>query len=249
MLSCGVFFFGMLLLCAAVVYWSQRSATYLQQRFFTAVTSGRPERVEELFTPALRGQVDRPVLAAWMDAVNANLGTFRRFSRTDFHTSIEEEAGVKVTASKGTVLFEKGSARSELVFHDGRLMSFSVESAAIPPDWLREPIDTQLYRERGRQFLAYVLSENPDAAFAMMHESLRDVFPLGKLKAMIAENAPAGELRSITYEAEARQADKGHDLRVFYRVSCENAQGTAAVVFQFVGMKGHILAFDLDARR
>ena len=65
---------------------------------------------------------------------------------------------------------------------------------------------------------------------------------------MIADNAAAGKLRSITYDSESVEPDVGFDLTIFYRVECENASGLASITFQFTEMRGHILAFDLDAR-
>jgi hypothetical protein len=245
LMAFGFLFVLLAVLFAGVLVWAMKSGAGYQERFFTAVDSGDAGQVMAIFHPALREEVDEPVLAAWITAVNGRLGGFQGLSKTDFNTATRFHGSVRQTQSQATVNFEKGTARSQLVFHDDQIVEFSVESDTLK-DWFQGPSSTELYRRRGAEFLGHVLRGEPDAASAMMHPALRDVLPLEKLKQMIANISAAGPLQAIEYHAENMNPGDGHHLTVFYRVACENDETLASVTFQFVGLKGHLVAFNLD---
>lgn len=251
-MSCGVVFLGFILLCAGAAYWLLKPARNVQQRFFAALDSGDSGKLMKLFDPGLREQVDEPILGAWMAVVSGHLGPFKEIINEESETSTQVRDGVEMLVSRATIRFEKGTAKSELVSHDDKIVKFSVKSESIPPDWLKGPRGTKLYRERGRQFLTHLLGTDCQAAYAMMHSALQEALPLSKLQAMVDANASAGKLQSVAYASErllpGERADDGPELEIFYDVRCQNAHGTAAVSFRFSGMKGHILAFDLGAR-
>src|SRR6266480_7081976 len=114
----GVVLIGCLALCGGFLFWAQRAGTELQTRFFTALDSGNVNQVQAMLHPALREEVDEPLLAAWMAEVHRDLGKFQGLSKTDFSTSVSYADGAKVTESTGTVNFEHGTAKSELIFRD-----------------------------------------------------------------------------------------------------------------------------------
>jgi hypothetical protein len=197
------------------------------------------------FHPALKEEEDEPILAAWMGVVKKNLGNYQGLSKTDFNTSTKYENGQKTTESSGTVNFEKGQAHAELVFLDGKLVKFLVKSEKLPNDWFTGPMGTELYRERGKEFLTRFMSNKPDAAFSMMHPALKDKMPLDKLTKLSAENcSKAGKLRAVTYQSE-NYDPKEQILEVHYALECENASVKPLVKFEFVGLKGHMVAFNL----
>jgi hypothetical protein len=199
-----------------------------------------------MFHPALKEEVDEPVLATWMAVVKKNLGGYQGLSKTDFNTSSKYEDGRKITESSGTVNFEKGQAHAELVFHDGKLVKFFVKSDKLPGDWFTGPTGTELYRERGKEFLTRFMSNQPDAAFSMMHAALKDKMPLDTLTKLVVDNcSKAGKLRAVTYQSE-NYDPKGQILEVRYALECENARAKPLVKFEFAGLKGHLVAFDLS---
>jgi len=241
----GIVFLAVIAGVAALLIWAGASGSAIQEQFFTAVLSGDPGQVTAMFHPALKEEVDEPVLAAWMVAAKKNLGSYQGLSKTDFNTSTKYEGGQKITESSGTVNFEKGQAHTELAFRDGKLVKFSVKSDKLPDDWFAGPTGTELYRERGKEFLTLFMSNKPDAAFNMMHPALKAKMPLDKLTKLVADNcSKAGKLRAVTYQSE-KYDPKEQVLEVHYALECENASVVPLVKFEFVGLKGHLVAFNL----
>jgi hypothetical protein len=228
---------------------AQTAGGDVQESFFKAVLSGDPKQVTALFDPAMNKEVDEPVLAQWMAAVKDNLGEFKGLSKTAFNTSVEYKNGAKIAKSSGTVNFEKGDATSELAFKDGKLIEFDVKSDKIPKTWFKGIAagPTQLYQDRGKQFLTLFLSDKPDDAFAMMHENLQKVMPLEKLKALMADAAgKAGAVKSIQYLSE--QVDPAGKLKILYKVECQKTTTTASVKFEQAGLKCHLVAFNINEK-
>jgi len=153
-----------------------------------------------------------------------------------------------VTAEcEGAVDFEKGAAKSELKFYDGKLVKFNVTSDKVAGPWFQGPASTELYRGRAKTFLTHFLKGEPDAAFGMMHSALQKNLPLDKLKAMIEGiTGKAGPLKSVEYASEELAPGDVVNLKILCKVECEKAKTTASVSFQFVGLKGHLVAFDLS---
>ena len=178
----GIIFLVVIVGFVALLIWAQKSGSGLQEKFFLAVLSGEPNQVTAMLDPSAQKEVDEPVLAAWMQAVKTNLGGFKGLSKTNFNTSVNYKDGAKITESIGTVEFEKGDANSELVFRDDRIVKFLIVSKALPDDWFKGPVSTDLYRRKGKEFLTYVLENEPQKAFDMMHEALQTELPLDALK-------------------------------------------------------------------
>ena len=242
----GVFFVVAVLVVAGVLYWAMSAGTAYQDKFFAAVASGKPEDVLALMHPAMRQEIDAPVLDAWMKEVNQKLGKCQGLSKADFHTEVKYENGVKVVESTGTVDFENGTAKSEITYRDDQIVKFNVTSDAIPPGWLKSLADLTLYRKRGEEFLRFALDGQPERAFAMMHPALQKKMPLETLKPSLEGMlAKTGKLQSITYDREEFQGGKdGESLTVYYKIAMQNGPVSGRVEYQFVGLKGHILAFN-----
>jgi hypothetical protein len=234
--------------CAGVVgvfIWLFRSGAASQDRFFTAVDSGDVQQLTALFHPALRQEVDEPVLAAWVTAVRKNLGKYQGLSPTDFHTNISVQNGAKTVEGKGTVRFEKGTAQAEIRYQDDQIVQFKVESPQLPADWFAGPEGTELYRKRGEKYLEHLLGDQLDAAYQMEHEALRQAMPRDRLARQMEElHQKAGKFVSVSYKSEHFVAKPNHQvLSVYYTAKCEKVEAPAKVDFQFVGLKGHIIAF------
>jgi len=242
----GIVFLVVIAGIAAIMIWAGASGSAIQERFFSAVLSGDPGQVTAMFHPALREEVDEPVLATWMAVVKTNLGGYQGLSKTDFNTSTKYEDGQKITESSGMVNFQKGQAHAELVFRDGKLVKFLVKSDKLPDDWFTGPAGTELYRQRGKEFLTRFMSNQPDAAFSMMHPALKEKMPLDQLTKLVVDNcAKAGKLRAVTYQSENYDPKK-QILEVRYTLECENAGVKPLVKFEFAGLKGHLVAFNLS---
>lgn len=239
----------MVLACAGIIFWAQRAGSARQEAFFKAVDSGDPAQVLALCDPALRDEIDAPVLAAWMNEVRTQLGEFQGLSKTNFNTSSKVTTEGSFTESKGTVNFVRGSAESELMFRNDLLVQFTITSDKLPDGWFKGPADTALYRSRGEQFLTKFLQNDTNGAFAMMHEKLQEAAPRDKLKAMSESIvSQTGPLQSITFEDEQFSTDEGERLTLHYRCKCEKLELTGEVVFRFVGLKGHLAAFNVNQR-
>ena len=245
----GGIFAVLLLLGSGCFYWAYRSGSAYQEQFFIAVESGDVKQVSALLHPALRQEVDEPVLAAWMTAVRKNLGQYRGLSRTSFGTSVQYDTDGKTVESKGTVKFENGTARSEIHYRDDLIVLFKVDSEQLPTDWFQGPEGTELYHRRGEEFLSNLLSDKIEAAHKMAHEEFRRIAPREKLEATMAKvRELAGTLESVVYKTERFVAKpKDQVLTVFYTVKFEKGEIPGKVEFQFVKMKGHIVRFELGA--
>ena len=230
----------------AVLVWGQRAGQGIQEKFFRAVMSGDPQQVTAMFHPALREEVDEPVLAVWMRAAKEGLGAFQGLSKTDFSTSVEYKDGAKNTESKGKVLFEKGQAQSLLVFRDDQIVKFEIESERIGKDWFKAgPADAVLYLGRGQTFLDAFAGGRTKDAFAMMHAELQKQVPADKLQAMADQVAQAfGKVQSLK-PARDEFDPTAQTLCVYYRAECEKTPAEADVLFRFLGLKGHILGFNM----
>ncbi len=218
-----------------------------QKEFFEAVMSGDSKRVTAMFDPALAEEVDEPVLAAWMKAFKDTVGGYDKMSPMDFSVNTNIRNGVKVTECSGTAKFQKGKAHSELTYRNGKLTRFNVKPENMREDWFAAgPTDTKLYRQRGEALLRMVASGKAEDAHAMMHASLRKEVSLDKLKQMQATVAETfGAVRGMKFEREEFNGQAGK-LRVRFSVECEKAPAAGDVLFEFVGLKGHILGFNLN---
>ena len=233
--------------CVGLLIWAQRAGSEQQEKFFKAVSSGDPQQVLDLCDPAMSEQVDAPVLGAWMKEVQKQLGAYRAMSSTDFNTSMNTTDQGTVITSKGTVHFDKGDAKSDLTFTNGKLTAFEINSDKISGDWFQGVSDTKLYRDRGEQFIRKFFAKDLAGTTAMMHEELRKQAPEEKLKSMTESVADAaGPLKSVKFLKEKFTTDDGQRLLIDYEVEGEKAKIAFTVKFTFAGLKGQLLGFDFQ---
>jgi hypothetical protein len=115
-----------------------------------------------LLAPSRRGNVDPPVMAAFMKSFESKLGKYQGLRSTDFRSSSKSQV-----ESVGTVDFDKGLAHSELMYVDGELAGFQVKSPQLPETWFEGPATTELYRIEGKTFLQELLGYD-DAALTVL---------------------------------------------------------------------------------
>lgn len=246
----GAVFLVFLALFAGLLIWAQRSGAELQERFFTAVVSGDPEQVLALCDPALRVEIDAPVLGAWMAEVHKQLGDFKGLSKSNFDTKARTTTEGSFRESKGIVHFSNGDANSDLVVRNDLLVSFSIKSDKIGDDWFKGPADSTLYRNRGEQFLQRFFAKDLAAAAGMMHENLHKELPDDKLSAMVDQVVGrAGSLRNVTFRDEKLVTGDEQLLVLNYRIECEKENLIATAEFRFIGLKGHLWGFNFAGEK
>ena len=241
----GIVFLVFLALGAAALFFAHSAGTKAQEKLFTAFGTGDVDAVMGLMHTTLKEDIDKPVLAAYIAGFNEKLGAFEKLSASDFDTSTEVSDGVKLTQSKGEVIFEKGRATSELTYLDGQLISLEIDSDLVGEGWFGDDFDTSLYRERGKEFLEKLFNGQIEEASAMMHEEAQAGVPLEKLEGQMAELASSGgALKSVTQQSEELTLGASPRLEIRYLVTAEKGKAISMVKFQFIGLKGHIVHFN-----
>ncbi len=218
----------------------------MQEDFFRAVQSGQIERLTAQMRPELLVEIDEPVLAAWMNAVNERLGSIQSMSYTGFELKQTDDGTLRSTTA--TVKFSQGTATSELTALDGRLIGFNVTSDDLGDDWFQGPTSVDLYQEMGRTFILRFMTGRTDDAYAMCHEALQEVIDRDSFQQMIdiVQNQ-AGALKSIEFrDSRMELADDEQNLLLNFDFATEKGTGTCEIKVQFVGMKGYLLGFNFE---
>ena len=216
-----------------------------EEQFYQSMGQGDLETVYQMFHPALREEVDRPVMGAWVEAAQANLGpclSIERIesSRTQQLTGLRLEVFSKIT-------FAKGVADGTLTVLDGQIIAFEVQSEKMA-DWFQGPSEVGLYAETAEAFITDFLSDEVTAAWERIHPALQEVVGKDGFETMMAKIASNGgmlenlQLRSHRFTLE----DDLQTLILLYDLQCERASGTCKIEFEFAGMKGHLIAFDFE---
>lgn len=242
----GVVFLLGVAVVAGILVWAHRAGQRGQDRFFAAVAAGDPGQLTALFHPALAQKVDPPVLAIWMAAVNERLGAYQGLSRTGFETKSEAVEGGARTTSQGTARFAGGEAEVKLVSLNGQLVEFEVASPKLE-GWFHPPVDS-LYRERASEFLRALVDGRDEAAYSMMHPELQKVMPLAAIgKTMQSVRAEIGAWESVEYENDTGYSveDGLPTLRMVGLIRGTQAKAKAMVKFQFPGLRGELLGFEI----
>ena len=240
-----------LLLTVLSVSVSQRSLQaeqltggFLQEAFFEAIESEDPEKLLALCRDDMRGVIDVPVLAAWMKAFHAATGDFERVSFKDFEVKLSLNDGVLEEKNKATVECTNGNATCRLVAVDGKLVSFDAESELLPDEWFQGPTSTDLYQERGAQFILLCFAGSSNVAYDRMHPALQEMITREELAEMIqAELESGGHLKSIDFKEAELDFSDGQRLLVYYDLQLADKTLLAKVEFQFVGLQGHLIGF------
>ena len=242
----GVVFIILVVGVAALLYWAHGEGKEQQQRFFDAVASGDPANVLGMMGPDLKAEIDPPVLKMWMDAVNVRLGRYKGLSAGDFHTETESTDAGRMTETKGTAEFEKGTAQVRLTLLGDTVVGFAIESDQVKPsDWSRKP-EGDFYQKKARMLVEHLVAGRIDQAMAMMHPNLAAQLEPEKVAAGMKRFVELyGALEGIEVVDEAFRDGNDPSLRVQMLCKCSKQTVKAHVEFVFNGMRGHLTAFEL----
>ncbi len=232
-----------------LLFAANRVGEKAQRTFFDVVATEDADQLIEMLDPAVRDEVDAPVLACWMQAINENLGQFEGISSTDFQTDVSTAQGVQSTDSSGTVRFARGEARSSIVYTNGLISQFSVESDSMKGDWFQGPKQTDLYRSRAVSFCQAFVDGDVQAVRKPMHEALREQVS-EEAQADMMKNIRdfAGEVKEIQViddEYNATESD-GQRLAVHLMIIGDNGKLDAAVTYQFIGLGSQLISFNFS---
>ena len=216
-----------------------------QEQFYQSMGQGDLETVYQLFHPALREEVDRPVMGAWVEAAQANLGPCLSIERIE-SSRTQQLTGLRLEVSS-IITFAKGVADGTLTVLDGQIIAFEVQSEKMV-DWFQGPSEVGLYAETAEAFMTAFLSNEVTAAWERMHPALQEAVGKDAFEVMMAKVASNGgmvknlQIRSHQFTLE----DDSQKLILLYDLECQWASGTCKIEFEFAGMKGHLIAFDFE---
>ncbi len=116
-------------------------------------------------------------------------------------------------------------------------------------DWfLFGPRNPAHYEIQAKTLIEFLAAGADDTAFSMFHPSLKKAVPLEKLKEMMAQfREQFGAVKSIEHAGNTFDGDE-NSLWVRYNLTFEKGQTKGHVKFQFVGMQGFILGFNLNEK-
>lgn len=219
-------------------------ATGLEQEFLDLVDRKDVDGLQALFHPALAREVDSPILEIWLTAMQQNLGSTVDVLEADSSSSWEGPKGKHRITWQGRVRFQQGEAQVRFVETSGRLVEFEVASRRLK-SWFHRPPD-EMYQRLGEEFLRSLLQGWEEDAMELMHPNLRQVMPLERLQEeMKAVRLRAGELQRIELVTAEYSPDEPPSLELTYRILGARESAWAPVMFQFQGMKGHLLGFHI----
>ncbi|MFT5524964.1 MAG: hypothetical protein ACI9HK_002928 [Pirellulaceae bacterium] len=216
--------------------------------FFTAV--GRNDHnaaLAELHTK-LQKEIDPPVFHAWVNAIHEVLGEYKS-ANNEFEYKVAYNNGIKFRTGKGALTFEKGSANAQFQCYNREIAAFKLNSELLEDGWFKGPKDDPFYKDKASGFLTALTGPQPADAFEMMHPALLQQTSLEKFQKGFGNfTAAHGALKSLKYSSEKFDDTNGHSLVVEFETEFVNGgKSTAFVLFRFIGLKAHILAFDIKS--
>ncbi|MBS3821372.1 MAG: hypothetical protein KGY81_06390 [Phycisphaerae bacterium] len=242
----GVLFLIIIVGVIALLVWAHGEGDEQMDRFFRAVETGEPEKVRALMVPELAETFDPPVLEIWLDAFNSNMGKFTGLAKSEFSTNKKTTSAGTVTEIEGKALFEKGEAKVAMNLIDGRISYLKIPNETLGENWFRKP-ETEFYREKAETFIKCLAASEGAQAMAMMHPALSRQFQAEELDAAMDRfREKTGTMKSIEFTDERFVGnDEGGRLRLMMKYVGEKETVPAYVGFEFVGMKGELVAFKL----
>ena len=226
---------------------ANRAGENSQRPFFEAVASGNPDNVIAMLDQDVQSDLDAPVLAEWMKAVNERLGKYQGLSSTGFRTHFATVNGENTTTSSGTVLFERGEATSEIVYVDGKIVKFKIDSPLLDEKWFEGPSSSELYFDRAARFYQQFADKELDAAYESMHEALQDeVTPQSFAEMRTAVESIAGDIDQIAVVGAEFTDGDSQMLQVQLKLHGLNSDLNATADYQFVGLKGVLNGFHMS---
>ena len=222
-----------------------------EERFVRAVAAGEPEAVMSMLDARVRGDVDEPILAAWMEAIRQYLGMLEEFDSVSRDVIAGDNPNEWFVRSRSRAEFRDGPADVTVDLLAGNIIGFSIDSPLVPEDWFQGPENTDFYRRRGRDLLTYIVTDFPRRAYPLLGEGFKQTVAVERLSVATAtEPITRGALNSITYASESfGRTGGGVYLTIYYDLVCEKGTSRGSVRYRFVDLKAHIVKFDPGALR
>lgn len=214
--------------------------------FFKAIGKNDHNAAMAEIHSSIQKNVDPPVFKAWVNAIQGVLGEYKS-ADNDFDYKVAYNKGNKLRTGQGKLLFEKGKADAEFRCYGGELAAFKLKTELLPDGWFKGPQEDPFYKDKAAGFLKSLTGQQPAAAFELMHPSLREKISVEQFQKGFGKfTAAHGAVKSIKYTGEKYDDTKGQILVVEFGTEFGNGgKSVASVVFRFIGLKGHILAFDI----
>lgn len=209
--------------------------------FFDAVDTGQVESVKKLMHPQLAGQIDPPILEAWLQAVSFRLGPV-----VDIVPEYEQILP-KVQEYTATVQFKKGKAHVQINLSNREIVKFEVKSAKLV-NWFQRPTSLQYYNKRGENFLKELQALNYQAAKKLLHEKIAAQLTTSDLKSYAEKiSAKTGGEEAIQYRFAKLTVLPNEQLQqidLFYEIKGNRGTVQAELAIRFQGMRGYIVSFE-----
>ena len=127
----GIILLALVAGCFGCLWLMHGEGSSVQEDFYALLATGDAEKVHAAFHPTLAEEIDVPVLAEWMKAVDERLGKFQGMGKTDMGLTTKSTDKGKLFEFRGTATFEKGEAKSMVRTLDGKYAAFHVESELL----------------------------------------------------------------------------------------------------------------------
>ena len=113
--------------CVGCMWWGYNKVVGVQDDFYAVVATGDAGKVKAQFSPKV--QIDDAQLAAWVKAINEQLGAYTGMAMDGgFDVNANADGGGEDFRVAGKAEFEKGTARSIVRTLDGKVVGLKVES-------------------------------------------------------------------------------------------------------------------------
>ena len=237
--------------CAALLFFGHKKGTEVQSAFYEAVLSGDVAAVKARFAPEVRGEIDDPVLAAWVAAVKEHLGAFTGISSSNFSTKVRTENGRDVVESTCVAEFEKGTAKSGLKLVDDLIVAWKTESDALPDNWFTELEDASYYVPGAEAFLLALFAGDGERARSLASEPLREKLAGKDFEdGLVRVKAFYGTTKSLAFRRHEFEAGPPQSLTLHFAPEGIGAAGSGeiTVIYHFQGTRGVITSFNLPVK-
>ena len=114
--------------CAGCLYLAYKQATGFQDDFYATVATGDVAKVKSAFATSVQGSIDDAKLAAWVKAINENLGAYDSMDVNGMNINANATPAGQEIRSEGILTFAKGKAKSVLRIIDDKVVGLQVES-------------------------------------------------------------------------------------------------------------------------
>jgi len=212
------------------------------ENFMERLLAGDTDEVFELFDSRLTAEVDPPILMALINGAQKELGPFESFEVTD--VSQQEQGDVVLDTLSATFKHEGAESLLQLTLLKDKIISFSLKSDDLQ-DWFHGPQSTEFYEDQCEAFIQHFIDGDEKQVRKMCHPALLEQVDEKGLAPMFKfVQDKLGELESQQLiDSNYEENDKTQKLRLNYLLKGDQGELSLKITFQFVGMRGHLLAF------